>query len=175
MRHVAHDPYADAKVAEAAGVALIDLETLLRESDFVIVAAALTPETRHIINAERLALMKPTAFLISTARGPLVDQTALYEALRDKRIAAAALDVFEQEPVDPHDPILKLENVIVTPHALCWTDECERIMGESVLRSIQAVAAGKTPTNVVNPEAAEHPALQAKLKRRTTQTGILQS
>jgi phosphoglycerate dehydrogenase-like enzyme len=165
MRHVAYDPYADPKVAEAAGVELVDLETLLREADFVTVAAALTPETRHIINAERLAMMKPTAFLISTARGPLVDQAALYEALRDKRIASAGMDVFEQEPVDPNDPILKLENVIVTPHALCWTDECEQIMGESVLRSIQEVAAGKVPTNVVNREAAENPAMQARLKR----------
>ena len=150
-------------VAEAEGVELTDLETLLQESDFVVVAAALTPETRHIINAERLAMMKPTAHLISTARGPLVDQVALYEALRDRRIAGAGMDVFEQEPVDPNDPILKLENVIVTPHALCWTDECERIMGESVLRSIQEVAAGKVPTNVVNREAADTPEMQAKL------------
>lgn len=164
MRHVAHDPYADPKAAEAAGVELLDLETLLRESDFVVVAAALTYETRHLMNAERLALMKPSAHLISTARGGLVDQAALYEALRERRLAGAGLDVFEQEPVDPNDPILKLDNVIVTPHGLCWTDECERIMGESVLRSIQEVAAGKTPANVVNPEAAEHPALQARLR-----------
>jgi phosphoglycerate dehydrogenase-like enzyme len=165
MRHIAHDPYADAALATAEGVELTDLETLLKESDFVVVAAALTPETRHIINAERLALMKPTAHLISTARGPLVDQVALYEALRDRRIAGAGLDVFEQEPVDPNDPILTLENVIVTPHALCWTDECERIMGESVLRSIQEIAAGSTPTNAVNREAAENPAMREKLRR----------
>lgn len=165
MRHIAHDPYALPGVAEAAGVELVDLETLLRESDFVVVAAALTEETRHLLNAERLALMKPTAFLISTARGPLVDQQALYEALKDRRIAGAGMDVFEQEPVDPNDPILKLENVIVTPHALCWTDECERIMGESVLRSIQEVSAGKVPTNVVNREVADSPAMQAKLRR----------
>jgi D-3-phosphoglycerate dehydrogenase len=165
MRHIAYDPYALAAVAETEGVGLTDLETLLKESDFVVVAAALTPETQHIVNAERLAMMKPTAHLISTARGPLVDQVALYEALRDRRIAGAGMDVFEQEPVDPNDPILKLENVIVTPHGLCWTDECERIMGESVLRSIQEVAAGKVPTNVVNREAADTPAMQAKLRQ----------
>lgn len=165
MRHIAHDPYADAAVAAAAGVELLDLETLLRESDFVVVAAALTPETRHLIDAGRLALMKPTAYLISTARGPLVDQAALYEALRDRRIAGAGMDVFEQEPVDPDDPILKLDNVIVTPHALCWTDECEQIMGESVLRSIQEVASGQVPTNVVNRDAAEMPIMQKKLRR----------
>lgn len=165
LRHIAHDPYANPATAEAAGVELADLETLLRESDFVVVAAALTDETRGLINAERLAQMKPTAFLISTARGPLVDQKALYEALRDRRIAGAGMDVFEQEPVDPKDPILTLPNVIVTPHALCWTDECERIMGESVLRSIQEVAAGRAPTNVVNREVADSPVMQAKLRR----------
>lgn len=165
MRHVAHDPYADPAVAAAEGVELLELETLLRESDVVVIAAALTDETRHLMSAERLAMMKPTAFLISTARGGLVDQAALYEALRDKRLAGAGLDVFEQEPVDPNDPILTLDNVIVTPHALCWTDECERLMGEIVLQSIQEVAAGKMPANVVNPEAAEHPELRARLQR----------
>jgi D-3-phosphoglycerate dehydrogenase len=170
MRHIAHDPYANPEVAAASGVELVDLETLLRESDFVVVAAALTDETRHIINAERLAMMKPTALLISTARGGLVDQAALYEALRDKRIAGAGLDVFEQEPVDPNEPILKLDNVIVTPHGLCWTDECERLMGEIVLQSIQEVAAGKVPTNVVNPEAAEHPGLKERLRQYRERT-----
>jgi D-3-phosphoglycerate dehydrogenase len=170
MRHIAHDPYANPEVAAAAGVELVDLETLLRESDFVVVAAALTDETRHLINAERLAMMKPTALLISTARGGLVDQAALYEALRDKRIAGAGLDVFEQEPVDPNEPILKLDNVIVTPHGLCWTDECERLMGEIVLQSIQEVAAGKIPTNVVNPEAAEHPGLKERLRQYRERT-----
>jgi D-3-phosphoglycerate dehydrogenase len=165
MRHIAHDPYADAAAAAAAGVELVDLERLLRESDFVVVAAALTPETRHLLNAERLALMKPTAYLISTARGPIIDQQALSEALRQRRIAGAGLDVFEEEPVDPNDPILQLENVIVTPHSLCWTDECDRIMGESVLRSIQDVAAGQAPQNVVNREAVETPRVQEKLQR----------
>jgi phosphoglycerate dehydrogenase-like enzyme len=165
MRHIAHDPYVDAASAESAGVTLTDLETLLRESDFVVVAAALTEETRGLLGAERLALMKPTAFLISTARGPIVDQTALTEALRERRIAGAALDVFAEEPVDPNDPILTLDNVIVTPHALCWTDECNRIMGESVLRSIQDVAAGRVPANVVNRDAIDTPQVQGKLRR----------
>jgi D-3-phosphoglycerate dehydrogenase len=165
MRHIAHDPYALPTVAEAEGVELVDLQTLLRESDFVVVAAALTPETRHLINAERLAMMKPTAYLISTARGPLVDQLALYEALRERRIAGAGMDVFEQEPVDPDDPILKLDNVVVTPHGLCWTDECETIMGESVLRSIQAVMAGQAPEHVVNREVIDTPKMEEKLRR----------
>ena len=165
MRHIAFDPYALPTVAEAEGVELVDLEDLVRESDFLVVAAAYTPETRHIMNAGRLAMMKPTAYLISTARGGLVDQEALYGALRERRIAGAGMDVFEQEPVDPDDPILTLENVVVTPHGLCWTDECERIMGESVLRSIQAVAAGKTPEHVVNRDAIDSPKIQEKLRR----------
>jgi phosphoglycerate dehydrogenase-like enzyme len=131
----------------------------------------LTPETRHLLNAERLALMKPTAYLISTARGPIVDQAALTEALRERRIAGAALDVFEEEPVDPNDPILTLDNVIVTPHALCWTDECNRIMGESVLGSIQAVAAGRVPTHVVNGEAIDTPKVREKLQRHAARVG----
>ena len=165
MRHIAHDPYGDPAAAAALDVELVDLERLLRESDFVVIACALTPETRHLLNAERLAMMRPTAYLISTARGPIVDQAALTEALQERRIAGAGLDVFEEEPVDPNDPILNLDNVIVSPHALCWTDECDRIMGESVLRSILDVAAGRVPANVVNREAIETPAVQEKLKR----------
>jgi phosphoglycerate dehydrogenase-like enzyme len=173
MRHIATDPYADPATAEAAGVELLDLETLLREADFVIVASTLTPETRHLLNAERLALMKPTAYLISTARGPIVDQRALYEALRERRIAGAGMDVFEEEPVDANEPILQLENVIVTPHALCWTDECDRIMGESVLRSILDVSQGRVPVNVVNRDAIDTPNVQEKLaqyRERTEQS-----
>jgi len=165
MRHIAHDPYADPATAEAAGVTLVDLDTLIRESDFLVIAAALTPETRHLINRDRLAAMKPTAFLISTARGPLVDQAALYEALRDRRIAGAGLDVFDPEPPDPSDPILQLDNVVVTPHALCWTDECERIMGESVVRSIKDVATGQVPVNVVNRDAIDTAKVQEKLRQ----------
>jgi D-3-phosphoglycerate dehydrogenase len=109
-------------------------------------------------------MMKPTSYLISTARGPLVDQAALYEALRDRRIAGAGLDVFDPEPPDPNDPILQLDNVVVTPHALCWTDECERIMGESVLRSIKDVAAGRVPVNVVNRDVIDTPKVEEKLR-----------
>lgn len=163
MRHLAYDPYASADAAQAAGVEMVDLDTLVRESDFLVVAAALTPETHHLMNAERLAMMKPTAYLISTARGGLVDQQALYEALVNGKIAGAGLDVFEKEPVDPNDPILTLDNVIVSPHALCWTDECERIMGEKVLESIQAVANGELPESLVNPDAAKNPQQQARL------------
>ena len=166
MRHIAHDPYA--RPDTAPGVKLVDLETLFRMSDFVVVNCALTPETRRLVNAERLALMKSTAFLINTARGPIVDQEALTGALLAGRIAGAALDVFEQEPVDPDDPILTLDNVIVTPHALGWTDEWILLTGRSALGGILDVAAGREPPNVVNLDVLESPLFQAKLARRMT-------
>jgi len=161
MRHIAHDPYAHPDAAP--GVELVDLETLFRTADFLVVCCALTPETHHLVNATRLALMKPTAFLVSTARGPIVDQAALTEALRAGRIAGAALDVFEQEPVDPDDPILALDNVIVTPHALGWTDEWIRLTGQSALGGILEVAGGRVPPHVVNREVLESERFRKKL------------
>ena len=148
---------------------LVDLDTLLRESDFVVVCCALTEGTRHLINAERLALMKPTAYLINVARGPIVDQAALTEALQERRIAGAGLDVFEQEPIDPHDPLLALDNVILAPHALCWTDECFAGNGRSAIASILDVAAGRVPTNRRQSRRPRAPTFQreaAALRRR---------
>jgi phosphoglycerate dehydrogenase-like enzyme len=116
------------------------------------------------MNAERLSLMKSTAYLINVARGPIVDQAALTAALRERRIQGAALDVFEREPVDPEDPILSLNNVIVTPHAICWTDECFLGNGRAAIGSILDVAAGRTPRHVVNRAALEHPRIKARLR-----------
>ena len=161
MRHIACDPY----VTQAEGIELVDIETLLRTADFVCICCALTEDTHHLINAQRLALMKETAYLINAARGPIVDQDALTVALREERIQGAGLDVFEQEPVDPNDPILKLENVIVSPHGICWTDECFLGNGKSACESILEVAAGRIPKNVVNREALDAPRLKEKLKQ----------
>jgi phosphoglycerate dehydrogenase-like enzyme len=165
MRFLAFDPYLTPEQGAAAGAELVDLSELLRRSDYVSVNCALTPETRHLLDARRLALMKPTAYLINTARGPIVDQRALYEALRDGRLAGAGLDVFEQDPVDPGDPILTLDSVIVAPHAICWTDECFLGIGRSACESILDVAAGRVPRYVVNREALDRPALREKLRR----------
>jgi phosphoglycerate dehydrogenase-like enzyme len=145
---LAHDPR-----AAAGDVPLVPLEELLRRSDYLCVCCALTPETRHLINAERLALMKPTAYLINVARGPIVDQEALVDALRNGRLQGAGLDVFEREPVDPSDPLLTLDNVIVTPHAIGWTDECFGLNGRSAVASLIDVARGKVPRHVVNRDA----------------------
>jgi D-3-phosphoglycerate dehydrogenase len=150
MSVVGHDPWADPAAAAAHQVTLLTLDDLLRRSDYLCVCCALSPETRHLINAERLATMKPTAYLINVARGPIVDQEALVDALRNGRLQGAGLDVFEQEPIDPRDPLLSLDNVILTPHAICWTDECFGLNGRSAITSLIDVARGRVPRHVVN-------------------------
>jgi phosphoglycerate dehydrogenase-like enzyme len=152
MKLIAYDPYADSKNAAELGVELVGLEDVFRRSDIVNVSCPLTSETRHLVNAERLALMKPAAYLINTARGPIVDQRALTKVLQDGRIAGAGLDVLEQEPPDPADPILKLDNVILAPHALCWTDQCFAGNGAADVRAVLDVQHGRNPRSVVNKE-----------------------
>ncbi len=150
MRFIAHDPAADAKVAAELGIELVGLEDVFRRADVVTVNCPLNTATHHLVNAERLALMKPSAYLINTARGPIVDQAALTEVLRARRIAGAGLDVLEQEPPDPNDPILKLDNVILTPHALCWTDQCFAGNGAADVKAVLDVQHGREPRVVVN-------------------------
>ena len=165
MVHLAFDPYAKAEDAAALRVRLTDKDTVLRESDFVFVNRPLTPETRRMVGEREFSLMKPTAYFINTARGPIVDEKALYTALVERRIAGAALDVFEQEPVAPDNPILKLDNVIVTPHSICWTDEFFRNNAESAFRSVVAVATGDAPAYVVNRDVLAHTEVRARLSR----------
>ncbi len=155
MKVIAHDPFADPKLAAELGVELVDLDAVFSRSDFVSVSCPLTPQTRHLVNAERLALMKPTAYLINTARGPIVDQKALTQALKDRRIAGAGLDVLEKEPPDADDPILKLDNVILAPHALCWTDQCFAGNGAADVRAVLDVMSGRAPRAVVNRDVLE--------------------
>jgi phosphoglycerate dehydrogenase-like enzyme len=152
MRFIAHDPFANRMVAEELGIELVGLEDLFRRADILSVNCPLTPETRHIVNADRLALMQPTAYLVNTARGPIVDQKALTHVLRARRIAGAGLDVLEQEPPDRGDPILSLDNVILTPHALCWTDQCFAGNGAADVRAVIDVQHGREPRGVVNRE-----------------------
>lgn len=152
MKFIAHDPFADKRVAEELGIELVGIGDLFRRADMLSVSCPLTPETRHIVNAERLALMKPTAYLINTARGPIVDQKALTKVLQERRIAGAGLDVLEQEPPEADDPILKLDNVILAPHALCWTDQCFAGNGAADVRAVLEVQHGREPRGVVNRE-----------------------
>jgi phosphoglycerate dehydrogenase-like enzyme len=150
MKHATYDPYLSPDVAREAGIEWVSLEQLLAESDFVVVCCALTPDTHHLLDASRLALMKPTAYLINVARGPIVDQVALTARLQEGKLAGAALDVFEKEPPEPNDPLLQLDNVILAPHAICWTDELFLGNGRAACQSILDVAAGRQPKSVVN-------------------------
>jgi len=150
MVHLACDPAADRAEAERLRVELVDLDTLLKTADFVSVSCPLSPQTRHLIGARELGLMKPTAYLINTARGPIVDEAALHRALVEHTIAGAALDVFDQEPTPPDNPLLRLDNIIVTPHSLCWTDEAFRNMALGAFQAVLDVAHGRPPKHVVN-------------------------
>jgi len=160
---LAADPYVNAIELAYIGARKADLETVMREADFVVICCLLNDETRHLIGAAQLAAMKPTAFLVNVARGPIVDEAALVAALGAGRIAGAALDVFEQEPVAADNPLLAMDSVIVTPHSLCWTDECFRNMAATGLASIVDALAGRTPEFVVNREVLDHPRVRARL------------
>ena len=152
LKLVAADPYVNAIELTYLGARKVDLDTAMREADFVAVCCLLNDETRHLVGAPQFARMKPTAYFINVARGPIVDEVAMIEALRAGRVAGAALDVFEQEPVAPDNPLLTMDNVIVTPHSLCWTDECFHNMAVTGLTSIVDALSGRRPEFVVNPE-----------------------
>jgi D-3-phosphoglycerate dehydrogenase len=151
-RVIACDPYVGDAHFAALGVERVSLETLAERSDYVSVHTLLNAETRHLIGERFFRRMKPTAFLINTSRGPVVDEQALIRALEDKRLAGAALDVWEQEPVGPDHPLLKMDNVIATPHAAYFSTaavaQVPRRCGEEIAR----VLTGQRPLNVVNPE-----------------------
>jgi len=133
----------------------VDLDTLLRESDFVSIHVPLIKETYHLINEEKLKLMKKTAYLINNSRGPVVDEKALYKALKEGWIAGAALDVFEQEPTPLDNPLLKLDNVVVAPHISSASYETRSRMAEMVAENLIAFFEGKTPPNLVNPDVVK--------------------
>ena len=168
MRFIAHDPYADPALATELGIELVGLDDVFRQADFVSVSCPLSDATHHLVNADRLALMKPTAYLINTARGPIVDQAALTRVLQEGRIAGAGLDVLEQEPPDPADPILQLDNTIITPHALCWTDQMFEGNGAADVKAVLDVMAGRVPTGIVNREIVDSPGWQARLASYAT-------
>jgi D-3-phosphoglycerate dehydrogenase len=152
---IACDPYVDDARFAALGVERVSLETLAERSDYVSIHTLLNAETRHLIGEAFFRRMKPTAILINTSRGPVVDEKALARALQDKRLAGAALDVWEQEPVRADNPLLQMENVIATPHAAYYSSaavaQIPRRCGEEVAR----VLTGQRPLNVVNPEVYE--------------------
>jgi phosphoglycerate dehydrogenase-like enzyme len=153
MKVIAYEPFPDHTFVETHGVKLLSLDDLLREADFVSLHLPAMEGTFKLINAARLKLMKPTAFLINTARGAVVDEPALYEALRDKKIAGAGLDVFEEEPPRPDNPILKLDNVVMTAHTAGVDTQSRDDMARKAAECIAAISRGEWPAEcVVNPE-----------------------
>ena len=161
LRLLACDPYVNAVELGYIGARKVDMATLLRESDFVVTIPLLNEETRHLVSEREFAQMKPGAYFINVSRGPVVDEPALIAALRSGHLAGAALDVFEQEPVDPANPLLAMDNVIVTPHSLCWTDECFHNMAITGLQSIVDALGGRVPEFVVDRAVLEHPRVRA--------------
>jgi D-3-phosphoglycerate dehydrogenase len=153
MRVIAYDSAPDAAYARAHGIELMPLHALLREADIVSIHTPLTPDTRNIIGADELRLMKPTSFIVNTARGGLIDEDALYRALVERRIAGAGLDVFAHEPPQG-SPLLGLDNVLLAPHALGMDEAAERQMAERCVQNILAIHAGRDPGRefVLNPE-----------------------
>jgi phosphoglycerate dehydrogenase-like enzyme len=162
---VAYDPFVDPAVAVQAGVKLVGLDELLQTADFVSIHCPLNDKTRNLIAARELALMKPNAYLLNTARGGIVDEDGLYEALSQGRIAGAALDCFAYEPVTALFRFGELDNVILAPHSIAWTDELFRDIGQTACQSMLDLAHGRRPRGVVNPEVFERHGFQRKWAR----------
>ncbi len=160
---IAADPYVSEADAAALGIRLVELDEVLATADFVCLTCPLTDETHHLIDAEKLALMRSDSYLINIARGPIVEHGALVDVLTERRIAGAALDVFEQEPLDPNDPLLQLDSVILSPHAIGHTDELFRDCGRSSFAAVVSVAAHQIPEFVVNPAVLDSELLTQKL------------
>lgn len=153
MEVLAYDPYLTADDARARGAEKVDLDELLARSDFVQLNCPLTPETEGLIGRDEFARMKPTAFFVTTARGPVHDEEALYDALVSGTIAGAGIDVFHDEPPDPAHPLLTLENVVASPHTAGITVEATRDIALATAEQWLTIFAGKVPPRLLNPEA----------------------
>lgn len=165
MKHIAYDPYLKPEAVADVGVQLVDLDTVLKESDILCVICPLNEETRHIIGEKELKTMKKSAFLINAARGPIVDETALIKALNEGWICGAGLDVFEQEPVQNDNPLLKMDNVILSPHALAQTDQTFSNMWDIIVGQMAAILRGEIPQTLVNKDVLDSAKLKNKMNR----------
>lgn len=165
-RLLAFDPHRTRESAAAQGAELVALDELLTSADAVLVMAALTPATHHLLDERALNLMKPGATLVNVARGPIVDEKALTAALAEGSIAGAALDVFEQEPLALDSPLITMDNVILSPHAISWTDEMALGNGSSAITAILDAHAGRAPRFVANPEVLDRPGFRRRLAER---------
>jgi phosphoglycerate dehydrogenase-like enzyme len=162
---VAFDPFVDPLAAANLGVRLVELDALMRTSDFVSIHCPLTDKTRGLIGRRELGLMKPEAYLINTARGGIVDEDALYEALEQDRIAGAALDCFATEPLTAPNRFGEFENVILAPHSIAWTNEMFRDIGRAACQGMVDLSLKRTPRGIVNPEVLQSPGFQRKWDR----------
>jgi len=156
---IAYDPFLQQTAAERFGVTLVGLSELLGHADIISVHAPLTKETFHLLGEREFALMKPTVYVINTARGAVIDQAALITALQAGRIAGAGLDVFEREPLEANSPLATMDNVILTPHTAGMSDSSQMAVRHRTARNIAATLAGEWPEtrDLINPQVREHP------------------
>lgn len=159
------DPMLTAAQIEAAGARSATLDELLSQADFVSLHCPLNDRTRNLIGARELSLMKSNAFLLNTARGGIIEEDALYQALKTRQIAGAALDCFIGEPLTQPSRFAELDNVILAPHSIAWTNELFRDIGSTACRSLLDLAQGRRPHGIVNPEVFDRPAFQQKWER----------
>lgn len=152
MRVLYYDKYRDSEKEKEMDIEYTQLENLIKKSDFITLHVPLTDETRHLIGSNEFKKMKKSAYLINTSRGPVIDQEALHQALINKDIAGAALDVFKEEPINPDSPLLKLDNIILTPHIGSASVETRKEMSDTAVKNVIAAIKGKKPPNLVNPE-----------------------
>lgn len=150
LKVIAYDPYANQEVADKLGVQIVDLETLTRESDYISLHSPLIDSTKHIVNADFLEKMKPTAYLINAARGPLIDEEALLKAVQSRQIAGAGLDVFAVEPLAADSPLLQEERILVTPHAAWYSEEAKLDMRTRATEEVVRILSGQPPRAPAN-------------------------
>lgn len=162
---IAYDPWKTQADADKQDVKLVSLEELLSSADVILVMATLTKDTHHLINENSFKLMKPSAVLINISRGPIVDEAAMIDALERNLIFGAGIDVFETEPPTSDNPLLKMSNVVATPHNIAWTDELALGMGTSAFGSIKSISQGEIPKFVVNKEVLDTPQFKNKLEK----------
>jgi len=162
---LAFDPYAKPEVAAALGVKLVSLDELMAQADFASVHCLLSDETRNLIGARQLGLMKKSACLLNTARGGIIDEDALFDALKNRRIAGAAIDCFVGEPITKPHRFGELDNVLLAPHSICWTEELFRDIGRMCCQGMVDLSLGKKPIGAVNPEVFDKAGFQEKWRR----------
>jgi D-3-phosphoglycerate dehydrogenase len=153
--------------ADALDVRILPLNEVFRQADYLSLHVPLTPETHHLVNAEMIGLMKPNATIINTSRGPVIDEKSLIDALREKRLAGAALDVYEQEPIVEDNPLIGMENVVLCSHAAWYSVEAFRGMKVGAAQAVVDYIQGRIPRNILNPAVLSAPNLRKRPGNRT--------